>query len=116
MEEDRDSVLWHRKCNPMVRDLMSKNGADLEKSRWIMNYSYSEDRSEAESLAEEARLLGHEIAHIREDDSPDSKYDWVILTKLQVIPNVENLHQMTDQCVRVAEMFNSNYDGWYTEV
>ena len=105
-----------RTMNPMSQKGLLDRGSDLAKIHEVVNVFYVLRESHVDLLREDLRKRGFDVPKAKFDAAAGVPDCWILEAKIKMLPTLENLNLLTDQCVDLAANYKADYDGWYTKV
>jgi len=105
-----------RDMNPGTLKLLESKGCNLSTTITILNVFYL---NRAGVINEFIELLKNHNFHISKEMVSSSSNDPSVLclkAEILLLPTCENINNMTDTCIDIAEQVGADYDGWYTEI
>lgn len=111
-ENKRKQRAW----NPTTRDLMISKGVDPAVSRLIYHVFYLTSQEKADQLLELLLLSGYSLERSYLFAMPDNAKPWTLVVTKAVIPDIESIDSMTDECIELSASVDEEYDGWYVEI
>ena len=114
-EHRENSKRLQREMNPKTLQLLENKGCDLGNTRLIMNVFYAKSKEEIEKLKELLKTYDFRFSNDMLSPSAKNPFEWCLKAEIILSPSLENINNMTDMCVDLADEVDAEYDGWYTE-
>lgn len=95
---------------------MISKGVDPAVSRLIYHVFYLTSQEKADQLLELLLLSGYSLERSYLFAMPDNAKPWTLVVTKAVIPDIESIDSMTDECIELSASVDEEYDGWYVEI
>jgi len=105
-----------KEWNPATIEKLGKEGSQVGLPHSIENVFYSDKKESLIGLSDVLKSKGYEIISLSYNKYEKDKNQWCLIIKIDMIPKLENINEMTDICVELSSNFNCDYDGWYTTI
>ena len=102
--------------NTRTLDALKEAGANMSLPHSIEHHIYSYTSGDYESISNAGTLLGYKIDNNGEFEDDDGKIIWAQDLIKETIPTISNIEEQSIEIEQLTEQFNSDYDGWGTEV
>jgi regulator of RNase E activity RraB len=104
-----------REFNPHTLLALLEEGSDLSKTHKINNVFYVFSSDKISEISIKLKLKGFNNIEVMENKEAENIY-WSIHAAYSLIPNIRAIDELTDLCCEIADLFDSDYDGWYTQL
>jgi len=108
----QEKVKEHDDRNATLVTLLQVQGITLYETCALDLFFYSDDPIKARGLAQELNEKGYSARVIVPNFGNNSVKKWTVKTGIQCSPTEAASHSMTEDLVRMATKWDSEYDGW----
>lgn len=105
-----------RSMNVETLAALKEQGSNLLRGHNLQNVFHVHSANDVAAVAQ--RLRGEGFCVTEEGTKYRDRRTTYYLVEVSIerVPDIQALHAMTDCCTRIAQQFDADYDGWYTEV
>jgi regulator of RNase E activity RraB len=107
-------IRGHEKRNPELLRYLGSKGVSLNKARPVEHHFWANAQNEAAMLAKALYESGYLVLAISPVTMKDSGSLWNVEAGVNQPPSVAASMQLSEELTRLANQFNSVYDGWGT--
>ena len=108
-----DELAAQRARNEKIVETIVRHGGELEEERPIDFFFYTDNRADAEALAEDLESIGFDSTHVP-DDPIDGKWS-VQAVRMGTVLEVTD-DTFVERIVRLTAKYLAEFDGWGTPV
>lgn len=117
MDENQiqDAIAGHQARNVSLKKLLVEKGINLKEPRPIECHFYAKSKRDAEALAQALQSRGFKILVNQKSSGPTPDL-WNIEAEVVQSVDLTTRREFIDELVRLANVYDSEHDGWGTNV